>query len=81
MQGKLICVLLLATAMLVHDIPRLKRAHSRDRIVYGVMALPLLYLAYLFVAAKTSWPNIDTVFNWLHAPASAFIHWLNPAQP
>ncbi|RXZ81712.1 hypothetical protein EBB07_13740 [Paenibacillaceae bacterium] len=79
MYGKLFCVLLLAAAMLIRDIPNFKQASHRDRVVYGVMMVPLLYLAFLFVASKP-WPNLDTLFNLLTGPADRFVHWLNPAK-
>ncbi|REK76427.1 hypothetical protein [Paenibacillus paeoniae] len=79
MLGKLICVLLLSAGMLIYDIPRLKKSSSHDRIVYGIMMLPLLYLAFVFIAAK-SWPNLDSIFNLLSKPAEQIVHWLNPQQ-
>ncbi|MEK4461353.1 hypothetical protein [Paenibacillus sp. FSL E2-0190] len=78
MVGKIICVLLLASAMLAHDIPRFKQASIRDRVVYGVLLLPVLYLGFIFIAAKP-WPNIDSIFNLFTAPAEHIVHWINPA--
>jgi len=79
MLGKLICVLLLAAAMLIYDLPRLKKSSRHDRMIYGIMIVPLLYLAFLFISAKP-WPNIDSIFNLFTKPAQQIIHWLNPAQ-
>jgi hypothetical protein len=76
-HGKIVCFLLVAAAMLIHDIPKVKNASKRDRIVYGAMLLPLLYLGFIFMANK-SWPNLDTVFNLFTGPAKQFIQWLHP---
>ncbi|OME77450.1 hypothetical protein BK120_26425 [Paenibacillus sp. FSL A5-0031] len=77
MLGKFICVLLLASAMLIHDIPKVKTASKRDRLVYIAMLAPLLYLAVIFLIAKP-WPNLDMIFNLFTEPAKLFIRWLNP---
>ncbi|GGG88533.1 hypothetical protein [Paenibacillus radicis (ex Gao et al. 2016)] len=77
MLGKTICVLLLASAMLIHDIPKVKAASNRDRLVYIAMLAPLLYLAVVFLTAQP-WPNLDRIFNLFTGPAKLFIRWLNP---
>ncbi|MEK3915623.1 hypothetical protein [Paenibacillus sp. FSL H7-0331] len=79
MIGKLVCFLLLAAAMLVCDIPKFRGACPRDRLVYGAMLAPLLYLGFLFVTTK-SWPNLDTIFNLLNGPAKQIVQWLDPAK-
>ncbi|MNI70207.1 hypothetical protein D3C73_1260070 [compost metagenome] len=79
MYGKLVCFLIIGAAMLITDIPKLKNASRRDRIVYGTMLVPLIYLGFLFVFSK-SWPNLDTLFNLLTGPAKQIVHWLNPAK-
>ena len=79
MLGKLICILILAAAMLSYDIPRLKKSTKHDRMVYGILMLPMLYLSFLFITAKP-WPNVDTIFNLFNKPAQQIVHWLNPAQ-
>jgi hypothetical protein len=78
MLGKIICILLLSSAMLAHDIPKFKQASSRERVVYGVLLLPILYLGFIFIAAK-HWPNLDTLFNLLSGPAEHIVKWINPA--
>ncbi|WP_053376551.1 hypothetical protein [Paenibacillus sp. FJAT-27812] len=77
MIGKFICVLLLASAMLIHDIPKVMAASNRDRLVYIATLAPLLYLAVIFLTAKP-WPNLDMIFNLFTGPAKLFIHWLDP---
>ncbi|MFC3746132.1 hypothetical protein [Paenibacillus sp. GCM10012306] len=79
MAGKFITVLLLASAMFAHDLPKFRKARARDLLVYGAFLVPLLYLAFIFVTAK-SWPNLDSIFNVLRGPARQFIHWLNPVN-
>jgi len=78
MYGKLVCLLVLGTSMLLADGRALRRAGRRERIVYGALAAPLLYLALLFV---TQWPwlNLDTLFNLLAGPAKRIVGGLNPA--
>ncbi|BBH20153.1 hypothetical protein Back11_14980 [Paenibacillus baekrokdamisoli] len=77
MYGKLVCVLVLAAAMLVYDIPKFRRACRRDQLVYGALLAALLYLGFIFVTAKP-WPNLDTIFNILIKPAKQIVQWLNP---
>ncbi|SFM08559.1 hypothetical protein SAMN03159341_11617 [Paenibacillus sp. 1_12] len=79
MSAKLVCTLIIATAMLISDIPKFKSACPRDRIVYAAMLVCILYLGFLFVTAK-HWPNLDTLFNLLTEPAKQIVHWLNPAK-
>ncbi|WP_135551327.1 hypothetical protein [Paenibacillus cymbidii] len=79
MYGKLVLFLLLAAAMLIHDIPKLKRIRSRERAIYWAMLAPLVYLGVLFVWSK-SWPNLDTLFNLFLPPARLIVHWLDPAS-
>ncbi|MEK8127186.1 hypothetical protein WMW72_04590 [Paenibacillus filicis] len=79
MYGKLTCFLLLAAAMLIRDIPKLKEAAPRDRLAYIVMLAPLAYLGFVFITAKP-WPNLDTLFNLLQGPAKLIVHWLDPAS-
>ncbi|MEK3983618.1 hypothetical protein MHB77_09515 [Paenibacillus sp. FSL K6-3166] len=78
MLVQIICVLILASAMLAHDIPKFSLASVRDRVVYGVLLLPVLYLGFIFIAAKP-WPNLDSLFNQLTGPAEHIVHWINPA--
>jgi len=75
--GKIICVLLLASAMLIHDLPKVKVASNRDRLVYIALLAPILYLAVIFLTAKP-WPNLDMIFNLFTGPAKFIIRWLNP---
>jgi len=77
MYGKLTCVLILAIAMLIHDIPTYKTATKRERIIYAWMLVPIIYLTFLFVTS-VPWPNLDTLMNLFQGPAGRFVHWLNP---
>lgn len=79
MSGKLVCFLLLAAVMLLHDIPKLKGARPRDRAVYFAALAPLAYLGILFIWDK-HWPNLDTLFNLLLQPAKRLVHWIDPAS-
>ncbi|WP_139999614.1 hypothetical protein [Paenibacillus paridis] len=79
MFGRLICVLVLAAAMLACDIPKFKIAAPRDRVVYGALFGILTYLSFLFVASIHG-PNVDSVFNLLAAPAKQIIQWIDPAK-
>lgn len=79
MYGKLVLFLLLAAAMLIHDVPRIKGTRRRERAVYLVMLAPVFYLGILFVWSK-SWPNLDKLFNLLLPPARQIVHWLDPTS-
>ncbi|BBI34067.1 hypothetical protein [Cohnella abietis] len=79
MFGKVVCILMLISAMLIYDIPRFSKASRRDRFMYGAILVPLLYLGFLFVTAKP-WPNLDTLFNLLISPAKQIVQWLDPTN-
>ncbi|TBL71220.1 hypothetical protein [Paenibacillus thalictri] len=79
MYGKLACFLLLACAMLIHDIPKCKQATRHDRLAYILILAPLLYLGIVFIWGK-SWPNLDTLFNLFAPPARQIVRWLDPAS-
>ncbi|MBP1989854.1 hypothetical protein [Paenibacillus eucommiae] len=79
MYGQLVCILILAAVMLICDFPKFSSACSRDRLVYGAMMVVILYLGFIFVAAKP-WPNLDTIFNLFTGPAKQIVQWLDPAK-
>lgn len=78
MYGKMVCLLVLGAAMLLADGQALREAGRRERIVYGALAAPLLYLGLLFVT-QWPWPNLDALFDLLAAPAKRIVGGLNPA--
>ncbi|GIO13745.1 hypothetical protein J19TS2_33000 [Cohnella xylanilytica] len=78
MYGKMVCLLVLGAAMLLADGQALREAGRRERIVYGALAAPLLYLGLLFVT-QWPWPNLDSLFDLLAAPAKRIVGGLNPA--
>ncbi|MCU6708761.1 hypothetical protein M6D81_08520 [Paenibacillus sp. J5C_2022] len=75
MNDKLICILLLIAAVLVSDIPAYREAYRKERIVYGVLWVPLLYLNFLFIT-DLPWPNLDMLIDLFAGPAAQFVHWL-----
>ncbi|MCU6793318.1 hypothetical protein OB236_14475 [Paenibacillus sp. WQ 127069] len=73
-----ICFLLLFGSVLLVDFSLWQRAAKRERLVYGFLMLPILYLGVMFAAGKF-WPNLDELMDWLLAePAERIVRFLKP---
>lgn len=72
MITKIIFLLLIYIALLAYDGAGLKRAAFRDRLVYGALLIPALYLSLLYAADK-QWPNLDDLIRLLFAEPAKLI--------
>jgi hypothetical protein len=55
---------------LIYDVPKLKQTNRRERIVYGMLVIPTIYLSLIFVI-DLAWPSLDELVHYF---------FLKPAQ-
>jgi hypothetical protein len=60
---KILFLLIVSLGMLGYDGPKLKQKNQRERVVYGMLMIPLFYLSLLYVM-DTSWPNLHEFFDF-----------------
>ncbi|MGM0874770.1 MAG: hypothetical protein ACQEWV_08215 [Bacillota bacterium] len=70
MIEKILFLLIVYVGFLGYDIPKLKQKKRRERIVYGILMIPIIYLSLVYVMELT-WPTLDEFFNFF---------FLKPAQ-
>ncbi|MFC3768951.1 hypothetical protein [Paenibacillus sp. GCM10012303] len=76
--ARLVFVLLFVAAIVGSGMRQWSSAERRDRIVYGSLMLPVLYLGIIFVT-EARWPNIDTLFHSIFAgPAKRIVDLFQP---
>jgi hypothetical protein len=56
--------------ILIYNVPKLKQTNRRDRIVYGMLVIPTIYLSLIFVM-DIAWPSLDELVHFF---------FLKPAQ-
>jgi hypothetical protein len=60
--------------MLFFDIPKLKQKKRRERIVYGMLMIPIFYLSLVYVM-DLAWPTLDEpVHFFLSKPAHQIVN-------
>ncbi|MBT2738989.1 hypothetical protein [Bacillus sp. ISL-7] len=64
MFEKTVFLVIVCLGILFCDAPKLKQSNRRDRIVYGLLALPILYLSGVYVL-DLAWPNLDELVHFL----------------
>ncbi len=63
-------------AMWLADLRRIKHSSFRERIIYMMMMIPVLYLSLIFVM-DLKWPNLDDLFHSIFAnPAKQIVETL-----
>ncbi|AJY73539.1 hypothetical protein [Paenibacillus beijingensis] len=73
MSASIVYLLLLFTAMVAYDFSKWKQACLRDRLAYGALILPMLYLGILYVT-EMPWPNLDELVHFFFAePAKRIV--------
>jgi hypothetical protein len=59
--------------ILFYDVPKLKLSKSRERIVYGMLFIPTLYLSLIYML-DLGWPNLnDLVHFFFSKPAHQIV--------
>jgi len=61
---KTVLLLVLAAAMLAYDVSKGNWAGRPDRIVYGVLLMPTVYLGFIYVSGQ-HWPNLDDLIKYV----------------
>jgi hypothetical protein len=58
---------------MIHDIPKLKQTNHRERIVYGTLIFPIIYLSLIFVL-DLAWPSLDELIHFFFSkPAQQIV--------
>ncbi len=58
MSEKILFLVIVYLGMLLHDIPKLKQKNRRERISYGMLMVPVMYLSLVYVM-DLAWPTLD----------------------
>ncbi|MDQ1005279.1 hypothetical protein QFZ28_005857 [Neobacillus niacini] len=70
MVEKIIVLVIVSLGILIYDVPKLKRTNRRERIVYGMLMIPIIYLSLIYLM-DLGWPSLDELFHFF---------FLKPAQ-
>ncbi|PEF61480.1 hypothetical protein CON35_25055 [Bacillus cereus] len=63
MFNKIFFLLILYLEMLLYDIPKLKQRNRRERISYGILIIPIIYLSLIYIM-DLSWPTLDKLVHF-----------------
>lgn len=63
MGEKIIVLMIVSLGMLFNDVKKLKKSNRRERVVYGVLMIPIVYLSLIYVM-DLAWPNLDELFHF-----------------
>ncbi|MBT2725194.1 hypothetical protein [Bacillus sp. ISL-46] len=63
MFEKTVFLVIVYLGILFYDVPKLKQSNRRERIVYGLLTLPILYLSGVYVF-DLSWPSLDELVHF-----------------
>jgi hypothetical protein len=59
--------------ILFYDVPKLKRTNRQERIVYGILVIPIIYLSLIYVMDLT-WPTLDELVHFFFSkPAQQIV--------
>lgn len=50
--------MIIIVGMFFYDIPKFKQVNRRERIVYGLMMIPIIYLSLVYLM-DSAWPTLD----------------------
>ncbi|MGJ9385970.1 hypothetical protein [Salipaludibacillus sp. CF4.18] len=62
MVENILFLVLFSLIIFLYDFPKLKQTNRKDRLVYGIMILPILYLSLIFVL-DLGWPTLNDLFH------------------
>jgi hypothetical protein len=63
MSEKILFLVVVLLGMLLYDVPNLKQNRRRERIVYGLLMIPIFYLSIIYVM-DLNWPTLDEMVNF-----------------
>ncbi|MBT2743484.1 hypothetical protein [Bacillus sp. ISL-77] len=63
MFEKTVFLVIVCLCILFYDVPKLKQSNRRERIVYGILTLPILYLSVVYVL-DLAWPSLDELVHF-----------------
>ncbi|RBW70043.1 hypothetical protein [Bacillus taeanensis] len=64
MFEKIFFLVIVSLGMLSYDAPKLKQKNRRERIVYGMLMIPVFYLSLIYVMGA-AWPTLNDLFDFL----------------
>lgn len=72
--------MIVSLGILVYDGPKLKQTNRRERIVYGILTLPILYLSVIYVL-DLEWPTLNDPVQFLFSkPAHKIVEAIKVAM-
>jgi hypothetical protein len=70
---KIIFLVIVYMGVFIYDIPKLIKKRRQERIVYGMLMVPIIYLSIVFVI-DLPWPTLDELINFfLLKPAQQIV--------
>lgn len=73
MFEKILFLVIIYLGILLYDFPKLKQKNHRERISYGMLMLPIIYLSLVYVM-DLSWPTLDELVHFFFSkPAQQIV--------
>ncbi|MGM7722770.1 hypothetical protein [Metabacillus sp. Hm71] len=73
MVEKTLLLIILSAGMLLYDFPKFKKTNRRERIVYVMLMIPVVYLSLVYVL-RLPWPTLDELIHFIFAkPAQQIV--------
>lgn len=73
MLEKIFVLVIIYMGVLIYEFPNFKKTNRRERIVYGMLVIPTIYLSLIFVM-DLSWPSLDELVHYfLLKPAQQIV--------
>lgn len=80
MLEKILVLVILYLGMLLYDVPKLKQKNRRERISYGMLMIPIMYLSLVYVM-DLAWPTLDELVHFFFAkPAQQIVEAIKPTM-
>ncbi|MBD1379391.1 hypothetical protein [Metabacillus arenae] len=76
MLEKTLVLMIIYLGMILYDVPKLKQANRRERIIYGTLMISVIYLSLVFVM-DLEWPTLDDFVHFIFGkPAQQIVDYL-----
>ncbi|WP_199614763.1 hypothetical protein [Paenibacillus alkalitolerans] len=67
MLQNILLLLMVYTAIFLHDGPKLRNSGGKEKIAYGLLIAYSLYMSVIF-ALELPWPNVDDLIHFVLEP-------------
>lgn len=73
MFEKILFLSIVYLGILLYDVPKLKQKNRRERISYGALTIPIIYLSLVYVM-DLAWPTLDELVHFFFSkPAQQIV--------